>query len=70
MKRIYVLISGRVQGVFFRAFVMERAQQLKLTGWTKNLSDGRVEALFEGKDADVAAMLTYCKKGQIGRAHV
>ncbi len=63
MKRIYVLISGRVQGVFYRAFIMERAQILKLTGWIRNLSDGRVEALFDGKDADVEAILEYCKKG-------
>lgn len=60
---MHVLISGRVQGVFFRAFIMENAQYLRITGWTRNLSDGRVEALFEGNDIDMEAMLECCKKG-------
>ncbi len=63
MKRMHVLISGRVQGVFFRAYTMETAQSLRLTGWVRNLADGSVEAVFEGKDEDINAMLDWCKKG-------
>ncbi len=49
MKRIRVYISGRVQGVFFRAETQRAANGFRLTGWIRNISDGRVEALFEGK---------------------
>ncbi|HOG17721.1 MAG TPA: acylphosphatase [Syntrophales bacterium] len=63
MKRVHVWISGRVQGVFFRARTKGAAQSLRLRGWVRNLSDGRVEALFEGEDADVSAMIEWCRKG-------
>ena len=63
MKRMHVIISGRVQGVFFRAYTRETAMTLSLTGWVRNLYDGRVETVFEGKDKDVQAMLEWCKKG-------
>jgi acylphosphatase len=63
MKRMHVFISGRVQGVFFRAYTRETAMALRLTGWVRNLPDGRVETIFEGKDKDVKAMLEWCKKG-------
>lgn len=63
MKRMHVIVSGRVQGVFFRAFTQDTAQSLKLTGWVRNLFDGRVEAVFEGKDEDIDTMLEWCKKG-------
>jgi len=46
--RVYVLISGMVQGVFFRSSAKKRADELHLTGWVRNLDDGRVEAVFEG----------------------
>ena len=63
MKRMHVIVSGRVQGVFFRAFTQETAQALKLTGWVRNLYDGSVEAVFEGEDTNIDAMLEWCKKG-------
>jgi acylphosphatase len=63
MKRIRVIISGRVQGVFFRAYTREAATALKLTGWVRNLHDGSVEAVFEGEDKNVESMLEWCKKG-------
>ena len=63
MKRVHVYISGRVQGVFFRAYTRETALSLNLTGWVRNLSDSRVEAVFEGKAESVAAMLEWCGKG-------
>lgn len=63
MKRIHVVISGRVQGVFFRAHTRETALALKLNGWVRNLHDGSVEAVFEGEDKNVKTMLEWCKKG-------
>ncbi len=63
MKRMHVLVSGRVQGVFFRASAEKTALSLNLTGWARNLPDGRVEILVEGNDADVNAMLAWCRKG-------
>jgi len=68
MKRMHVYISGRVQGVFFRASTQRTAQSLNLTGWVRNLPDGSVEALFEGEDGDVAEMLRWCRKGPPGAA--
>ena len=63
MKRMHVIISGRVQGVFFRAYTRETALALKLNGWVRNLHDGSVEAVFEGEDKNVKTMLEWCKKG-------
>ena len=63
MKRMRIFISGRVQGVFFRAYTRETAMTLNLTGWVRNLYDGSVEALFEGDDTNVQSMLEWCKKG-------
>ncbi|MFA4915683.1 MAG: acylphosphatase [Syntrophales bacterium] len=63
MKRIHIFISGKVQGVFFRANTQEAAVSFNLTGWVRNIRDGRVEAVFEGQAKDVDAMLEWCKKG-------
>lgn len=63
MKRIRVYISGIVQGVFFRAATRRSAADLSLTGWVRNMDDGRVEALFEGENADVDKMIEWCKIG-------
>jgi acylphosphatase len=63
MQRMHVVISGRVQGVFFRAYTRETAMTLNLTGWVRNLYDGSVEAVFEGGDTNVQSMLEWCKKG-------
>ncbi len=61
--RAHVFISGRVQGVFFRGRTRERASQLGLKGWVRNLRDGRVEAVFEGEKGAVEKMLMWCKEG-------
>jgi acylphosphatase len=61
--RAHVYVSGRVQGVFFRGTVQERAEQLGLTGWVRNLPDGRVEALFEGEPGKVREMVRWCEEG-------
>ncbi|MBU4221237.1 MAG: acylphosphatase [Euryarchaeota archaeon] len=61
--RVYVLVSGRVQGVFFRASAKKRADELRLTGWVRNLDDGRVEAIIEGEKEKVNKMVEWCRKG-------
>lgn len=63
MKRIHVYISGRVQGVFFRAETERKAKSLQLTGWVRNMPDRRVEAVFEGEDPAVDQMITWCHSG-------
>ncbi len=62
-KRAYVLIEGYVQGVFFRSYTREKASELGLTGWVRNLPDGRVEALFEGDEDEIKWMIAWCHKG-------
>lgn len=62
-KRAHVWISGRVQGVFFRAFTRDMATQLGVTGWARNLRDGRVEAVFEGNTDTIERMLQWCHQG-------
>ncbi len=63
MKRVRVFISGKVQGVYFRAYTQEEAKKLGVKGWVKNLPDGRVEAVFEGEDEAVEKMIKWCYKG-------
>jgi acylphosphatase len=62
-KRVQVVISGRVQGVGFRASCQREAASLGLTGWVRNRWDGAVEALFEGEAAAVDAMVRWCREG-------
>ncbi|MEA1967015.1 MAG: acylphosphatase [Thermodesulfobacteriota bacterium] len=59
----HLIVHGRVQGVFFRAETCRAAKNLNITGWVKNLADGTVEAVIEGKEKDVQQMLAWCKKG-------
>jgi len=63
MKRVHVFISGRVQGVFFRAVTQQTAKGFNLTGWVRNVADGRVEAVFEGEDESVNKVLKWCHTG-------
>jgi len=60
---VHVLISGRVQGVWFRASTKQKAQQLGLTGWVRNTSDGNVEAMFEGEENKIDKMIDWCHSG-------
>ncbi len=62
-KRLHAYISGRVQGVFFRATTKESARQLGLTGWVKNLSNGQVEVMAEGKKEDLKALERFLHDG-------
>ena len=61
--RVRVLISGRVQGVGFRYYTRQKAEEIGLTGWVQNLPDGRVEAEFQGDEAMVSAILRWCERG-------
>jgi acylphosphatase len=63
MRRVRVRISGRVQGVFFRASCADRAEGLGLSGWVRNAPGGAVEAVFEGDAASVEAMVAWCREG-------
>jgi len=63
-KRAHVYISGRVQGVAFRWNTLHLAQQLGLTGWVRNLWDGRVEAVFEGPAEAVEQAVRWCHRGE------
>lgn len=64
--RTHVFVSGRVQGVFFRSETRRKARQLKVTGWVRNLRDGRVEAIFEGDQENVEALVRFCRTGSYG----
>ena len=68
-KKIHVVISGRVQGVWLRASTKDQALQLGIKGWVKNTSDGKVEAVFEGEENKLNEMLSWCKSGP-QHAHV
>ncbi|MCX8042903.1 MAG: acylphosphatase [Desulfobacterota bacterium] len=61
--RARVIVSGRVQGVCFRAATQETARAHGVTGWVKNLPDGRVEAVFEGPEDAVNAVIAWCHTG-------
>lgn len=63
LARAQVLISGRVQGVFYRASTRDQARARGLTGWVKNLPDGRVAAVFEGDREKIDGMLAWCRQG-------
>ena len=61
--RAHVLISGRVQGVFYRATTRDTAREHGVDGWVTNLDDGRVEAVFEGPREAVESMVEWCHGG-------
>lgn len=61
----HIFISGRVQGVGFRHFTRKNAEALGVTGWVKNLPDGRVEAVFQGNEEQVEQLIQRCKKGPV-----
>ena len=63
MIRYRVLISGRVQGVFYRGTCQEVAEEHGVRGWVRNLPDGRVEAVFEGPAEDVRRLVEWSRQG-------
>lgn len=64
-----IIFSGRVQGVFFRAFVKKQADTLGVKGYVKNMDDGTVEAVFEGEKNAVDKLIEICRKGTTS-AHI
>lgn len=61
--RAHIFVSGRVQGVFFRSHTRQKAEEFGVSGWVKNLPDGRVEAVFEGEKEKVEQMIEWAKRG-------
>ncbi len=61
--KAHVYISGKVQGVFFRSYIQEQAEFVGVTGWARNLTDGRVEAVFEGSKGDIDKIIELCRCG-------
>jgi len=66
--RAHLSISGIVQGVCFRAYTQETAQGLGLTGWVRNLHDGRVEVIADGPKDKIQELIEWCHKGPPGAA--
>ena len=63
MKRIHILITGRVQGVFYRENCKKAANKLGLVGWARNNPDGTVEVVAEGEEPKLKELLEWCKRG-------
>jgi acylphosphatase len=61
--RIHCLISGRVQGVSYRAYTQREAAQLGLSGWVRNCPDGRVELAAEGEEETLQQLILWCHQG-------
>jgi acylphosphatase len=62
-RTVHVRVTGRVQGVFYRAWTGQSARALGLAGWVRNRGDGSVEAVFSGSVEAVAAMMEKCRQG-------
>ncbi|OGS96697.1 MAG: acylphosphatase [Gallionellales bacterium RIFCSPLOWO2_02_60_31] len=62
-KTLRLVIYGHVQGVFFRDSMRRKAQNLAVTGWVRNRSDGSVEAVVQGEPADVDAIVCWARRG-------
>ena len=69
METVHLIISGKVQGVFYRATAKKMAHQLHITGWIKNTKEGHVEALITGESESVKKFIDWCRKGP-GKAEV
>ena len=61
--RAHVFVSGTVQDVFYRANTRDAANEHGVSGWVRNLDDGRVEAVFEGDESSVEAVVEWCHTG-------
>lgn len=63
VETVHVVISGRVQGVWFRGWTCEQARALGLSGWVRNRRDGTVEAVFSGRPDALHQMIEHCHQG-------
>ena len=61
--RVHLLVSGLVQGVFYRQSTVDEARRLGVAGWVRNLPDGRVEVLAEGGKAALEGLVAFCREG-------
>jgi acylphosphatase len=66
MERLHIIVSGSVQGVFFRAGTQDEARRLNLSGWVRNLPDGSVEIEAQGERPALEALLSWCGQGPAG----
>lgn len=66
MKKIKAIIKGQIVGVNFRSFVKDKADELGLTGYIKNLDNHTIELVIEGHEAKIASLLEHCQKGPEG----
>ncbi len=64
--RVHLVIKGYVQGVFYRASTREKAVELGLKGWVRNMHDGSVEAVFEGPVDKIQQAVQWCHEGPAG----
>ena len=62
-KRAIILVSGLVQGVFYRSEALQEAKRLNLTGWVRNESDGRVKIVAEGEEEQLEKLIEWIKQG-------
>jgi len=65
-KRANIIVSGRVQGVFFRVYAKQKAEKLKLIGWIRNVPNGQVEIVAEGEEKDLKDLIKQCYNGPSG----
>ncbi len=65
MRKVKILVSGRVQGVYFRLFTQNKAKHLAIAGSVRNLPDGRVEIIAEAKSTAIEKLILWCHKGPI-----
>ena len=63
MKTVHVIIAGKVQGVFFRDYTLQKAQELGVSGWVRNLPNGSVEAVLSGRTDLVDSMIAWFYSG-------
>jgi acylphosphatase len=66
MIRCHIVVTGIVQGVFFRRYIKENAEDLTLSGWAKNMDKDKVEILVEGKEEDIEELVDICSRGPQG----
>jgi acylphosphatase len=64
--KAHIFISGMVQGVFFRSETRHEAKKRGVKGWVRNISDGGVEAVFEGEQENVKELVEFCRRGPPG----
>ena len=62
-KRVRIIVSGKVQGVFFRASTQKKAEQLRIVGFAKNLPDGRVEIVADGEHSSIEQLIAWSHTG-------